>query len=123
MKRFLLTITLIACAFIVTDSCALPFDDYGFSPKKTMAIKKFVFKDKVGHDISVVLLLNSDITKHKNVDAIVNPANETLIGSAGISAALQEAAGPELVEYIENHCTKDRSGNRCAIGEVKRTPA
>jgi len=69
--------------------------------------------------VNALELGRGDITKLA-VDAIVNAANELMLGGGGVDGAIHRAAGPLLREACRRHA-EVRQGVRCPTGEARIT--
>jgi O-acetyl-ADP-ribose deacetylase len=65
-------------------------------------------------------VIEGDITTLA-LDAVVNAANQALLGGAGVDGAIHRAAGPELLAACKA-LPEVKPGVRCPTGEARLTP-
>ncbi|MFW2387753.1 MAG: O-acetyl-ADP-ribose deacetylase [Polyangiales bacterium] len=69
---------------------------------------------------ATIRVLRGDLTE-ETVDAIVNAANQKMLGGGGVDGAIHRTAGPSLLEACQD-IPEVRSGVRCPSGEARITP-
>ncbi|KAM7277362.1 hypothetical protein ACFE04_019228 [Oxalis oulophora] len=100
-------------------------------PKPTTTTRVRARMSSSGGETSIVLTPNSslkikkgDITQwfvDRSTDAIVNPANERMLGGSGADGAIHRAAGPQLRAACYQ-VPEVQPGVRCPTGEARITP-
>ena len=69
----------------------------------------------------ILSIEQGDITRYA-VDAVVNAANESLLGGGGVDGAMHAAAGHQLLQACRS-IPEVKPGVRCPTGQARITPA
>lgn len=89
-------------------------------PVRRCLYQELFHKTYQGTDI---IIMQGDLL-HQKTNAVVNAANESLIGAAGVAKAIQDAAGnAEFKQYVLKNIPVDAKGERCPIGQARMTPS
>jgi len=123
MKR--LVLTLAALLGMAQYSQALSIDTFkNYYYAAVQPVRRYLYQElfRRSYHGTEIVVIQGDLL-HQKTDAIVNAANESLIGAAGVAKAIQDAAGDaDFKKYVKNNMPLDANGERCPIGQVRMTP-